>query len=80
MTPTNSDLRTAEAFLSRKEAQKVLKISGATFYRYISQGRLQAIKVGCKTCVRESEIRRFFDACPALPSRIAAPVVNHSTN
>ncbi|HET9048696.1 MAG TPA: helix-turn-helix domain-containing protein [Chiayiivirga sp.] len=39
-----------------------LGISRTTLYQLLGNGELRAIKVGCKTLIPESELRRFVES------------------
>lgn len=48
---------------SVKESAKALgDISPWTVYAWISQGKLKKVKIGSRTMVAESELRRFIEA------------------
>jgi excisionase family DNA binding protein len=64
-------MRTTDALIPAAEARKILGMSTATFYREISKGNLQAVKVSTATRVRQSEIDRYIAACQPLPARLA---------
>ncbi|HZR66850.1 MAG TPA: helix-turn-helix domain-containing protein [Terriglobales bacterium] len=44
-------------------------LSPWTIRRWLSQGRLQRIKVGSRTMVRESELLRFVETCTSVEKR-----------
>ncbi len=49
------------AVLTTKEAIKYLRISKATYLKYIRLGRIKAVKAGRGWKVHRSELRRFLD-------------------
>jgi excisionase family DNA binding protein len=52
-----------ETLFSVKQAAKALgEISPWTVYAWISQGRLRKVKIGSRTMIAESELRRFIEA------------------
>lgn len=52
-----------EPLLSVKQAAKVLgEISPWTVYAWLSQGKLKRVKIGSRTMIAESELRRFIEA------------------
>jgi len=51
----------SDELLTTKETVKYLKISKATFFKYIHQGKIKAIKVGNSWRVFKSELYRFLD-------------------
>lgn len=44
------------------EVAKLLRISKATLYRMMRDGRIQTVKMGRKTLFRESELNRFIES------------------
>jgi excisionase family DNA binding protein len=49
-----------DAVLTTKEASKYLKISKPTYLKYISLGRIKAVKAGSGWRVHRSELHRFL--------------------
>ena len=54
-------LRYNDAVLTTKEATKYLRISKATYLKYIRLGRIKAVKAGRGWKVHKSTLRRFLD-------------------
>jgi excisionase family DNA binding protein len=52
---------TKEKFLTLREAAKYLRVSERSLYRYISDGRLKATKVGYWR-ISESDLQTFINA------------------
>lgn len=52
---------TKEKFLTLREAAKYLRVSERSLYRYISDGRLKATKVGYWR-ISESDLQAFINA------------------
>ena len=51
----------SDELLTTKETIKYLKISRNTFFKYIRQGKIKAIKVGNSWRVFKSELYLFLD-------------------
>jgi excisionase family DNA binding protein len=56
-----SNNMTKEKFLTLREAAKYLRVSERSLYRYISDGRLKATKVGYWR-ISESDLQAFINA------------------
>ena len=53
-------LKETDNVLTTEEASRYLKVSKATFLKYIHMGRIRAIKAGKGWRVLESELYRFL--------------------
>jgi len=49
-------------FPVKQVAKKLGEISPWTVYAWISQGKLKKVKIGSRTMIAESELRRFIEA------------------
>jgi excisionase family DNA binding protein len=54
-----------ETLLAIKEAMATLRVGRTNLYALLKSGQLQAVKVGSRTLIRESELARFIAALPA---------------
>jgi excisionase family DNA binding protein len=52
-------------FHTVRETERLLRLSHATIYRLIGQGRLDAKKVGARTLISRTSIERFAAELPA---------------
>jgi len=52
-------------FHTVRETERLLRLSHATIYRLIGQGRLDAKKVGARTLISRISIERFAAELPA---------------
>lgn len=46
-----------------------LCIGRSTIYKLAGEGRIELVKIGTRTGVRESEVQRFLAALPTAPIR-----------
>jgi len=51
-----------EALLSYDEAQKILGISRATFFKLLARSDLKAVEIGRRRLIEPAELRRFIAA------------------
>ena len=56
----------SDNLLTIPEAAMRLRISRASLYVHIAAGRLEALKIGAATRLRESAIARFIEAAPRV--------------
>ena len=63
----------AVELLTRSEAGARIRASRSTVDRLIALGTLAAIKIGGRTMVRASEVRRFIDEAPPVRYRPIKP-------
>jgi excisionase family DNA binding protein len=59
-------LHPIDRLLSLPEASPLLGLRTTSIYAALKTGRLQAIKVGAKTLIAESEIARFRASLPTI--------------
>lgn len=56
---------TSRRLVSLMEAAEILAVCPKTVRRYVSEGHLEAVRLGSKTLrIRVESIERFIDACP----------------
>lgn len=62
-----------EEFFTPAEVAKQLKVCTKTITRLIDRGELNAVKIGNRRRVSESELRRFLEGNPAKPKEQPQP-------
>jgi excisionase family DNA binding protein len=56
------------ALYAPREAEIILGVSHATLYKLISEGRLEALKLGGATRITAASIKELIASLPKLPS------------
>lgn len=56
----SANLPLSDRLLTVKEARELLKIGNSTFYALVKQQKIKAVKIGCATRVRWSELERLI--------------------
>lgn len=64
ISKANSRGNVAQELLSVREACAALGIRKTTFFKLVSERRLQTVKLGRRTLVRACEIDRFVQSLP----------------
>lgn len=59
------EIQQPQLLLTIKQVQRVLGVSRSMVYRLVQRGELRVIHIGTAIRVRQSEIRRFLQACEA---------------
>ncbi len=66
-------MQSIDRLLSLPEASPLLGLRTTSIYAAIKTGKLQAIKVGAKTLIAESEIVRFRASLPTIGRQNGVP-------
>lgn len=65
----NTDLLRDKFYLSPNDVAKLLDVSLATVYRYMSTGIVKALKIRARTRIRRSDLESLFDNAPSYKKR-----------
>lgn len=56
-----------EPFYNVREASKLTRLAYWTIWDLLKRGKIARVKVGSKTFIRESELKKLFVDVPAVP-------------
>ena len=57
----------SEKLVSIADAQKQLSLGKTYVYQLLAEGKIPAVKIGKRTCIRSSDLNKFIEGLDAYP-------------